>query len=117
MAEIQLFGNLESEKNPNIEKIAVIVVQIKFLEKHITNQKLCFYIFTVGNLQNFFMEHDFWHTRKIIPGSMVPRGNETLRREMLKIICVISTNDGQDVMGDVMTRRLKSTLGATGVSF
>ncbi len=25
---------------------------------HITNQKLSFYIFTVGNLQNIFMEHD-----------------------------------------------------------
>ncbi len=25
---------------------------------HITNQKLSFYIFTVGHLQNIFMEHD-----------------------------------------------------------
>ncbi len=37
---------------------------------HITNQKLRFDIFTVGNVQNFFMEHDlhpndFWHKRKI----------------------------------------------------
>ncbi len=42
---------------------------MKFLAMHITNQKLSFYIFTVGNLQNIFMEHehpnDFWHKRKI----------------------------------------------------
>ncbi len=46
------------QKNPNIEKIIFKVVQMKFLAMHITNQKLCFYIFTVGNLQNIFMEHD-----------------------------------------------------------
>ncbi len=28
---------------------------------HITNQKLSFDIFTVGNLQNIFMEHDLDH--------------------------------------------------------
>ncbi len=61
MAEIQLFENLESEgaKNLNIEKIAFKVVQIKFLAMHITNQKLSFDIFTVGNL-NIFMEHDLY---------------------------------------------------------
>ncbi len=34
---------------------------------HITNQKLSFDIFTVGNLQNIFMEHDLYlrHKRKI----------------------------------------------------
>ncbi len=39
---------------------------------HITNQNLSYDIFTVGNLQNIFMEHDlylisndFWHKRKI----------------------------------------------------
>ncbi len=46
------------QKNRNIEKITFKVVQIKFLAMHITNQKLSFYIFTVGNLQNIFMEHD-----------------------------------------------------------
>ncbi len=64
MAEIQLFENLESEgakkKNLNIEKIAFKVVQIKFLAMHITNQKLSFDIFTVGDLQNIFMEHDLY---------------------------------------------------------
>ncbi len=62
LAEIQLFENLESEdaKKNNIEKIAFKVVQIKYLAKHITNQKLRFYIFTVGNLQNIFMEHDLY---------------------------------------------------------
>ncbi len=38
---------------------------------HFTNQKLRLYIFTIGNLQNIFMEHDLnilinlWHKRKI----------------------------------------------------
>ncbi len=31
---------------------------MKFLAMHITNQKLSFDIFTVGNLQNIFMKHD-----------------------------------------------------------
>ncbi len=34
--------------------------QMKFLEMHITNQKLRFYIFMVGILQNIFMEHDLY---------------------------------------------------------
>ncbi len=52
LAEIQLFVNLESEgaKYLNIEKILFKVVQIKFLAMHITNQKLSFDIFTVGNV-------------------------------------------------------------------
>ncbi len=60
MAEIQLFENLvsEGEKNRNNEKIAFKVVQMKFLAMHITNQKLNFDIFMVGNVQNIFMEHD-----------------------------------------------------------
>ncbi len=55
-----IFENLESEgaKNLNIEKIIFKVVQIKFLAMHITNQKISFDIFMVGNLQNIFMEHD-----------------------------------------------------------
>ncbi len=53
------------QKNLNIEKIAFKVVQMKSLAMHIPNQKLSFDIFTVGNLQNIFMEHDFWHKRKI----------------------------------------------------
>ncbi len=48
------------QKNPNIEKIAFKVVQMKFLAMHITNQKLSFDIFTVGNLQNILMEHDLY---------------------------------------------------------
>ncbi len=63
LAEIQLFENLESEgakKNLNIEKIIFKFVQMKFLAMHITNQKLSFDIFTVGNLQNIFMEHDLY---------------------------------------------------------
>ncbi len=46
------------QKNQNIEKITFKVVQMKFLAMHITNQKLSFDIFTVGNLLNIFMEHD-----------------------------------------------------------
>ncbi len=46
------------QKNLNIEKITFKVVQMKLLAMHITNQKLSFDIFTVGNLLNIFMEHD-----------------------------------------------------------
>ncbi len=46
------------QKNLNIEKIIFKVVQMKFLAMHFTNQKLSFYIFTVENLLNIFMEHD-----------------------------------------------------------
>ncbi len=53
-----IFENLRVQKNLNIEKIIFKVVQMKFLAMHITNQKLSFDIFTVGNLQNIFMEHD-----------------------------------------------------------
>ncbi len=49
-------------KNLNIEKIAFKVVQIKFLAMYITDQKSSFDIFTVGNLQNIFMEHDLYLT-------------------------------------------------------
>ncbi len=44
--------NLRVQKNQNIEKITLKAVQMKFLAMHITNQKLSFDIFTVGNLQN-----------------------------------------------------------------
>ncbi len=50
----------EGAKNLNTEKIAFKVVQIRFLAMHITNQKLSFIIFTVGNLQNIFVEHDLY---------------------------------------------------------
>ncbi len=52
--------NLRVQKNLNIEKIAFKVVQMKSLAMHITNQKLSFDIFTVGNLQNIFVEHDLY---------------------------------------------------------
>ncbi len=42
------------KKNPNIEKIAFKVVQMKFLAMHISNQTLSFDIFMVGNLLNIF---------------------------------------------------------------
>ncbi len=69
MFKIQLFENLESEgakTNLNTAKIAFKVVQIKFLSMHITNQTFTFDIFTVGHLQNIFMEYpnDFWHKIK-----------------------------------------------------
>ncbi len=50
----------EMQKNLNIEKIAFKVFQMKILAMHITNQKLSFDIFTVGNLQNISMEHDLY---------------------------------------------------------
>ncbi len=37
---------------------AFTIIQIKFLAMHITDQKLSFEIFTVGNSLNIFMEHD-----------------------------------------------------------
>ncbi len=52
--------NLRVQKNPNTEKIAFKFVQIMFLAMHITNQKLSFYIFTVKNVLNIFMEHDLY---------------------------------------------------------
>ncbi len=52
--------NLRVQKNQNFEKIAFKVVQMKFLAMHITNQKLSFDIFTIGNLQNIFMGHDLY---------------------------------------------------------
>ncbi len=52
--------NLRMQKNLKIEEIIFKVVQMKFLEMHITNQKLCFDIFTAGNLLNIFMEHDIY---------------------------------------------------------
>ncbi len=60
LVEIQLFENLESEgaKKDNIEKMAFKVVQIKFLAMHITNQKWSVDIFTEGNVQNIFMDHN-----------------------------------------------------------
>ncbi len=63
LAEIQLFENLESEgakKNLNIEKIFFKVVQSIFLALYIINQKLSLDIFTVGHLQNIFMEYDLY---------------------------------------------------------
>ncbi len=48
------------QKNLNIEKITFKIVQMKSLAMHITNHKLSFDIFTVGNLQNIFMEHDLY---------------------------------------------------------
>ncbi len=52
--------NLRVQKNPNIEKIAFKVVQMKFLAMHINNKKYNSDIFTVGHLQNIFMEHDLY---------------------------------------------------------
>ncbi len=60
LAEIQLFENLRMQKNLNIEKIIFKVVQMKFLAMHITNQKLSFDIFTVGNSLNIFMGHNLY---------------------------------------------------------
>ncbi len=62
LTEIQLCENLNLrvQKNLNIEKIAFKGVQMKSLAMHITNQKLSFDIFRVGNLQNIFMEHDLY---------------------------------------------------------
>ncbi len=52
--------NLREQRNLNIEKITFKFVQMKSLAMHITNQKLSFDIFMVGNVQNIFMEHDLY---------------------------------------------------------
>ncbi len=59
LAEIHLFENLESESSKKIA-FKCKVVQMKSLAMHITNQKLSFDIFMVGNLQNIFMEHNLY---------------------------------------------------------
>ncbi len=55
-----------------MRKIAFKAVRMKFLAMYIHNQKLSVDIFTIGSLQNIFMEHDlylislcFWHKWKI----------------------------------------------------
>ncbi len=53
-------GIWRSKKNRNIEKIIFKVVQMKVLAMHITNKKLSLDIFTVGNIQNIFIEHDLY---------------------------------------------------------
>ena len=62
LAEIQLFENLESEgaKKSKYWENHLWSCPNEFLAMHITNQKLSFDIFTVGNLQNIFMEHDLY---------------------------------------------------------
>ncbi len=48
------------KKNLNIKRITYKVVQMKFLAMHITNKKISFDIFMVGNLKNIFTEHDLY---------------------------------------------------------
>ncbi len=42
----------------NLESGSAKYVQIKFLAMHVSNQKISFDIFVVGNLLNIFMEHE-----------------------------------------------------------
>ncbi len=58
LAEIQLFENLESEG----AKTPLKMSKRKFLAMHITDQKLSFDIFTVGNKKNIFMEQNMIFT-------------------------------------------------------
>ncbi len=51
---------INKKTNQNTEKITFSYVQVKFLAMHITNTTLRFDIFTVGHLQNIFMEHDLY---------------------------------------------------------
>ncbi len=48
---VKIWNFLRVHKNLNTEKIAFKVVQMKSLAMHITDQKLRFNIFTLGNLQ------------------------------------------------------------------
>ncbi len=78
------------------EIIAFKVVQIKSLAMHITDKNLSFYIFTVGNLQNIFMEHDlyhpndFWH-KKIIDNFQLTALERQLR-ETQRLRCLLAAN-------------------------
>ncbi len=73
------------------------------------------------------MHVEKWKTSWVTYVTLVPRGNETLRRDamgnaisvvQLWIICVFSQNWWPDVRcGDVMTSMLKSTWCAAGASF
>ena len=62
LAEIQIFENLESEgaKISKHWENCLWNCPNEFLAMHITNQKLSFDIFMVGNLLNIFMEHDLY---------------------------------------------------------
>ncbi len=51
---------MQKKKNLNIEKITYKIVLMKYLAMYITHQKCTFDIFTVGYLQNIFMEHDLY---------------------------------------------------------
>ncbi len=66
LAEIHILesGIWGYKKNLNIEKIGFKVVQRKFLAMHIANQKLCFDIFTVGNLQKYL--HGTWSLLNVL---------------------------------------------------
>ncbi len=46
------------QKNLNIERNHLQSCSNEYLAMHITNQKFSFYIFTVGNSLNIFIEHD-----------------------------------------------------------
>ncbi len=56
---LKIWGCKKKKQKKRKEK-TFKVVQIKFLAINITNQKLSFDIFTVGNLQNIFMEHNLY---------------------------------------------------------
>ncbi len=55
LANILKSGNWGHKKNPNIEKTAFKVVQIKSLAMHITNQKRYFNLFTVKYLYGTYL--------------------------------------------------------------
>ncbi len=62
LTNIQLFENLEFEgaKKSKYWENRFKFDKMKILAMHITNQKWSFDIFVVRNLQNNFMEHDFF---------------------------------------------------------
>ncbi len=54
------YFNIWNLKNSKFWKSPFKVIQMKFIAMHITNQKLSFDIFMVGNVLNIFMEHDLY---------------------------------------------------------
>ncbi len=60
LVEIQLLENLRMQKIYILRKIIFKIVHMKFIAMNIIYQKFSFDIFTVRNLLNIFMEHDFY---------------------------------------------------------
>ncbi len=87
------------QKTLNVEKITFKVVQMKFLAMHITIQKLCFYIFTVANLQK--NPHGTWFLLNIL---MIFSAREIHNCDPYNVCLAIATNIPVQLMTDFVVR-------------